>query len=253
MFELALNKVSKSYLSKNGSVVQAVEDVSIDLEQGRITCLVGPTGCGKTTILRLAAGLDEPDSGRIVFANNSQAQGASTGTGYLTQRHTLLPWLTARDNVGLPFKVSGISNGKSGSRVSGILQSLGLVDFADLYPHELSGGMQQRAAIGRLLAMDSRCWLMDEPFSALDERTRHHLQNLLIELNQTGGITVMFVTHSIDEAVYLADVIHVLSTGPGRIAASFEIEEEKPRDRLSPAFGRRMEEVRMKLEQVISG
>lgn len=251
MIELSLKNVSKSYLSKNNTVVRAAEDVSIDLLKGRITCLVGPTGSGKTTILRLAAGLDSPDSGQIVFENGGRANGAGPMTGYLTQHHSLLPWMTAGDNVGLPLKISGTDGRKIESRVKGILESLGLADFADLHPHELSGGMQQRAAIGRLLAMDSRCWLMDEPFSAVDERTRHHLQNLLIELNKSRGITVLFVTHSIDEAVYLADSIHVLSTGPGRVAASFELEEEKPRDRLSPEFGRRMEEVRMMMEQVI--
>jgi len=250
MIQLNFSNVSKSYRSTGGAEVRAAEDISLEVEQGRIACLVGPTGCGKTTILRLAAGLDGPDSGSISFgaAGNGETR---PKTGYLTQRHTLLPWMTARDNIGMPFRVSGAHGSKTGERVDSILESLGLGDFAHLYPHELSGGMQQRAAIGRLLAMDARCWLMDEPFSALDERTRHHPQNLLIELNRTKKITVMFVTHSIDEAVYLADRVYVLSTGPGRIVENFDLDEEKPRDRLSPAFGRRMEDVRMKLEQVI--
>jgi len=248
---IALAGVSKSFRAREGDVVAAVEEITFTVPPGSITCLLGPTGCGKSTILRLAAGLEEPDRGDIDVASGGKGPG-SPALGYLTQRHTLFPWLTAADNIALPLRLRGEREDRSRERSREIAGILGLSEFTGLYPYELSGGMQQRAAIGRLLASDAACWLLDEPFAALDERTRHRLQDLLLELNREGGFSTLFVTHSIDEAVYLADRIHILSGGPGRIVETLDLEDPRPRDRLSDLFGRRMEKIRKKLESVIA-
>lgn len=248
---IALAGVSKSFRARGGDVVAAVEEITFTVPPGSITCLLGPTGCGKSTILRLAAGLEEPDRGDIDVAAGGAAPG-NPALGYLTQRHTLFPWLTAAGNIALPLRLRGEGEDRSRERSREIAGTLGLSEFTGLYPYELSGGMQQRAAIGRLLASDAACWLLDEPFAALDERTRHRLQDLLLELNREGGFSTLFVTHSIDEAVYIADRIHILSGGPGRIVETLDLADPRPRDRLSDLFGRRMEKIRKKLESVIA-
>lgn len=240
---LSFSGVTKSFVSRDGEIVRAVEDVTFDVPRGSVSCLVGMTGCGKTTILRLAAGLETPDSGTIMSPSGE--------IGYLTQQHTLLPWITTADNIGLPLRIRGVDEAARTKRVSEIIDSLGLAGFCSLYPYELSGGMRQRAAIGRLMASDASCWLLDEPFSSLDERTRHQLQRLLLETATAAGVTVLFVTHSIDEAVWLADRIQIVSAGPGRIMESQEITEPRPRNRMSDAFGAKMEAVRKRLEAAI--
>jgi NitT/TauT family transport system ATP-binding protein len=247
---IVLSGVSKSFRSREGEVVPAVEKVSFGVPAGAIVCLLGPTGCGKSTILRLVAGLEEPDSGRseLVRGGNG-AEGLPAG--FLTQRHTLFPWLTAEKNIGLPLEVGGSGRERAHAVSREIMETLELSRFAGLYPHEMSGGMQQRAALGRLLATGTDCWLLDEPFAALDERTRHAMQDLLVRLAGERGITVLFVTHSIDEAVRIADRMHLFSTAPGRIVESFELDDPRPRDRLSDTFGEYMERVRRRLEKEI--
>jgi NitT/TauT family transport system ATP-binding protein len=247
---IVLSGVSKSFRSREGKTVPAVEKVSFRVPDRSIVSLLGPTGCGKSTILRLTAGLEEPDSGRSELVSDGDGAGGAD-VGYLTQRHTLLPWLTAEENVTLPLKIRGEGKERTRSLSREVLETLGLSKHAGLYPHEMSGGMQQRTALGRLLVMEAGCWLLDEPFAALDERTRHQLQDLLIELADERGITVLFVTHSIDEAVYIADRIHVFSAAPGRIVETLDLDDSRPRDRLSDSFGRQMERIRKKLEKEI--
>ena len=247
---ILLEGVSKSFRGRDGAVVRAVEGVSLAVPTGAVGCIVGPTGCGKTTILRLAAGLEQPDAGKIEVRCGGPG-GQAAPLGYLTQAHTLLPWLTAGENVALPLRLRGVDARAAAARGREILAALGLAGHAGLYPYELSGGMQQRAALGRLLASDAACWLLDEPFGALDERTRHHLQDLLLALVAERGTTVLFVTHAIDEAVYLADRVHVLSAGPGKVVESQDVTEPRPRDRLAAGFGRRLEAIRTRLEEAI--
>ena len=244
---IVLSGITKSYRGREGDVVEAVKGVSFGVAEGAVTCLLGPTGCGKSTILRLVAGLDEPSSGRIEKHAGKRAPG-ERNAAFLTQRHTLFPWLTAERNIGLPLEVRGEARDVVRTRTREIMESLGLSSFAGLYPHEMSGGMQQRAALGRLLATDSDCWLLDEPFASLDERTRHAMQDLLLRLAADRRVTVLFVTHSIDEAVYLADRIEIFSAAPGRIVESLSLGDEKPRNRLADSFGRVMEQVRRRLE-----
>jgi len=247
---IVLSGVSKSFRSREGEVVPAVEEVSFSVPEGAIVCLLGPTGCGKSALLRLVAGLEEPDSGRSeLFPGGSGKEGQPAGL--LTQRHTLFPWLTAEKNIRLPLEVRGSETGRADALSRGIMETLGLSRYAGLFPHEMSGGMQQRAALGRLLATETDCWLLDEPFAALDERTRHAMQDLLVRLAGEQGITVLFVTHSIDEAVRIADHMHLFSAAPGRIVESFELADPRPRDRLSNSFGEHMERVRRRLEREI--
>jgi len=247
---IVLSGVSKTFRSREGGTVPAVEKVSLRVTHGSIVCLLGPTGCGKSTILRLTAGLEEPDSGRSELIPDADGRSGPV-VGYLTQSHTLLPWLTAEHNIGLPLKIKGEEEDRTRSLCRAIMETLGLSGHAGLYPHEMSGGMQQRTALGRLLAMEADCWLLDEPFAALDERTRHRLQDLLVRLAGERGVTVLFVTHSIDEAVYIADGVHLFSAAPGRIVESLDLDGERPRNRLSDSFGRHMERIRRRLEEEI--
>jgi NitT/TauT family transport system ATP-binding protein len=227
-----------------------VERVSFCVPDRSIVCLLGPTGCGKSTILRLTAGLEGPDSGRSELVPDADGPEGPV-VGYLTQRHTLFPWLTAEENIRLPLKIKGEEQKRTHSLSREIMKTLGLSRHAGLYPHEMSGGMQQRTALGRLLAMEAGCWLLDEPFAALDERTRHRLQDLLVELAGERGVTVLFVTHSIDEAVYIANRVHVFSAAPGRIVETLDLDDSRPRNRLSDSFGRQMERIRKRLEKEI--
>ena len=244
---LSIFNIRKDFLTRDNQTVRAIDDVSFDAEAGKITCIVGPTGSGKSTLLRLIAGLDDPDAGKV-----SLHEALPAGSiGYMTQEHSLFPWLRVKANIGLPIDVKGESPEERDRTVRKIAGALGITDALDRYPYELSGGMQRRTALGRLMASGSGCWLMDEPFSALDDRTVHQLQRLLLKLVSENGKTVVFVTHSIDEAVFLGDRIIVLSAGPCRVADIFDNGLAHPRDRLSPEFGRLIETVRCRLETVI--
>lgn len=246
---LSLSNVRKEFLTQRGERVTALDSVTFEAAAGKITCIVGPTGSGKSTLLRLLAGLETPDAGMICV--NGAPQLSSQGIGYLTQEHSLFPWLRVKDNIGLPFDVKGIKPEERDRQIAGISTALGMAEALERYPYELSGGMQRRTSLGRLIASGVCCWLMDEPFSALDDRTAHQLQRLLLKIAAEHGLTVLFVTHSIDEAVFLADRIVVLSAGPGRVVDIYDINIDHPRNRLSSEFGSLLEAVRCRLESVI--
>jgi ABC-type nitrate/sulfonate/bicarbonate transport system ATPase subunit len=247
---ITLDKVSKEFLSRDGARIRALDGVSFHARRAGITCIVGPTGSGKSTVLRAVAGLEQADSGSVLVEGQAPS-GRKGGTGYLTQRHTLFPWMRVRENIGLPLTLREGLPRETVARVAEISALLGLSGSEDLFPHELSGGMQQRAALGRLLASDAGLWLMDEPFTALDERTRHQIQQLLVDLAHARLLTVLFVTHSIDEAVFLADRIVVLSAAPGRVVSTVDVPLPRPRNRLDPAYGTCMEQVRTSIESVL--
>ena len=213
---------------------EALRDASLRLEQGDFVALLGPSGCGKTTLLRLIAGLDAPDTGRIVWDDRPPAPGE---LGYVFQDATLLPWATALENVWLPLRLRGIDRAAALPEVRAALSRVGLDGFANARPRELSGGMRMRVSIARALVTRPRMLLMDEPFAALDEFTRHRLQEDLQTLWREAGCTVVFVTHSIYEAAFLARRIVLMTPRPGRIFREFSSNLPPGAEtRLAPAY-----------------
>ena len=194
--------------------VEALRDASLHLETSDFVALLGPSGCGKSTLLRLIAGLDQPDHGRLDWDGGPPAPG---DIGYVFQDATLLPWATAEDNVFLPLRLRGLSRDAAMPRVQAALHGVGLSGFEQARPNQLSGGMRMRVSIARALVTKPRLLLMDEPFAALDEFTRHKLQADLLDVWRQAGCTVVFVTHSIYEAAFLARRIVLMTPRPGRI------------------------------------
>jgi NitT/TauT family transport system ATP-binding protein len=219
---VALAGVSKTF--STGTIALAPTDLSITA--GSFTSIVGPSGCGKSTLLRLIAGLAPPTTGKIL-----RADGASpVATGFVFQDATLMPWATAAENVALPLRLAGTSAPEITARVGDAIERIGLGGFAEAYPRELSGGMKMRVSIARAIVTGPQLLLMDEPFAALDEFTRFKLNDDLLELWQRNRWTVVFVTHSIREAVFLSDRVIVMSPRPGRIVDDIAVDLPSPRD-----------------------
>ena len=205
--------------------VRALDPIDLVVREGEIVTLVGPSGCGKSTLLRLIAGLVQPCAGRIGLSPEAR----SAGLAFVFQNPTLMPWASVERNVRLPLDLSGVEPAQAQAKVRRALELVGLSDFVRLYPRELSGGMQMRASIARALVTDPRLLLMDEPFGALDEITRNRLDRDLSELCAREKLTVLFVTHSIYEAVFLSSRVLVMSARPGRIFEEVAIDEPQPR------------------------
>ena len=218
--------VSKTFA--NG--VTALADVSLDVQAGEFLSILGPSGCGKSTLLRLIAGLVQPTSGSI---DGPGGAGGKADLGFVFQEPTLMPWATALANVALPLKLRGMARSEREARAFVALGNVGLQGFERAWPRELSGGMKMRVSLARALVVEPRLLLMDEPFAALDEITRHRLNGDLLELWQRTAITVVFVTHSVFESVFLSQRIVVMAARPGRISAELSIAARYPR---SPAF-----------------
>ena len=233
---IEVKNINKSFKSKKTDNLSVLEGINLHIDDGEFVCLLGPSGCGKTTLLRLIAGLDQPSSGEII-ANGDKVDKPSGDRAVIFQQYSLFPWLTVLQNVTF-----GLEMTKKGSKEENIaaaeryLTSDGLIDFKDSYPHELSGGMKQRVAIIRSLLNHSPILLMDEPFSALDMQNRHKLQEQLIGVWKRFENTIVFVTHDVDEAVYLADKIVIMGKNPGRIENVVEVDMERPRKRDSQEF-----------------
>ncbi|QHC66907.1 ATP-binding cassette domain-containing protein [Rathayibacter sp. VKM Ac-2759] len=221
---VVVDAVTKTFAAKKAASVTALQDVSLQIAPGEFVSLIGPSGCGKSTLLRLIADLDEPSSGSItVFGKTARRARLDQEYGIAFQQAGLLPWRTIRANIALPLELHGVATAARRSRVDELLALVGLGDFADSYPDQLSGGMQQRVAIARALAESPRLLLMDEPFGALDEMTRERMQTELLRIRQETGAAVVFVTHSIPEAVFLSDRVVVMSPRPGRIRDVLDI------------------------------
>jgi NitT/TauT family transport system ATP-binding protein len=229
--------VGRAFATPSG-VVEAVRDLNLTIAQGEFCVIVGPSGCGKSTFLRMLAGLDSPTSGDLRI---SDAKGGVPTNAVVFQGRSLFPWLTISDNIGYGLKLRGTPRAERDEAVSRLLTVLGLAAFGNLFPHQISEGMRQRVAIGRALAVDPDLLLMDEPFGALDEQTRFILQEELLRIWETSGKTVVFITHSIDEAITLADRIVVMSAQPGTVRAIIDVPFSRPRSmesvRTDPAFG----------------
>jgi NitT/TauT family transport system ATP-binding protein len=229
--------------------IQALRDVSLDLAETDFVALCGPSGCGKSTLLRLIAGLDQPDEGSLTWDGGPPAPG---DIGYVFQDATLLPWATAEENVYLPLRLRGMSRDKAMPEVRTVLHRVGLNGFENARPRALSGGMRMRVSIARALVTRPRLLLMDEPFAALDEFTRHRLQADLLAVWQAAGCTVVFVTHSIYEAAFLARRIVLMTPRPGRIAREIASElSPGPETRLNPGYAALVAEVTHGLEQAL--
>jgi NitT/TauT family transport system ATP-binding protein len=218
----------------NGTL--ALEALDLAIHCGEFVSLLGPSGCGKSTVLRLIAGLVAPSAGAISWSGTRHAGRAGRdgrgghGVGFVFQEPTLMPWATALRNVTLPLELLGLDRAAAAKRAAAALESVGLAAFRDAYPRELSGGMRMRVSIARALVTDPPLLLMDEPFAALDEIARFKLNDELLALWHAGGHTVVFVTHSVFESVYLSSRIVVMSARPGRVAAEIAIDAPYPRD-----------------------
>lgn len=232
---LSARQVRKHFLAGNGDHVQAVQDFSLDVFENDFICIVGPSGCGKSTFLRMAAGLEPLSEGSILY-RNQPVQKPRREIGMVFQEYSLLPWRTVRDNVSLGPEIAGKSRAERRAIAEEYLTLVNLGDFAAAMPHELSGGMRQRVAIARALANEPDVLLMDEPFGALDAHTRILLQRELLRIREHHKTTIVFVTHSVDEAVYLADRVVVMTSRPGRIRTVLPVEIARPRDRADPVY-----------------
>ncbi len=229
-----LKNVSKNFKIQ-GKELEVIKDINLTINDGEFLTIVGPSGCGKTTVLRMIAGLDFPTNGEITD-DGALIVGPSPGRGFVFQQYSLFPWRTVLDNIAFGPEVRGVSEDERYINARNYIELVGLSGFEDSYPHELSGGMKQRVAIARALANDPQALLMDEPFAALDVQTRHKLQEELVKIWQEENKTIIFVTHNVDEAVFLADRVVVLSKSPGEIIKSYPIELRRTRDRTSPEY-----------------
>ncbi len=242
---IAVEGVSKTFRT-NASQIQALSDTSLTIGKGQFICLIGASGCGKSTLLRLIGGFEMPTQGHVRMWDADVA-GPGPDRGMVFQDYALFPWLTVRGNIAFGPKSRGLARREVLATTDRFMEMVGLTKFADAYPHQLSGGMKQRVAIARVLANDAQVILMDEPFGALDAMTRERLQEELLELWQRTGLTVVFVTHAIEEAILLADRVVVMTPGPGRIQSDNRIALSRPRDVASPDFNA----VRRELSQLL--
>jgi NitT/TauT family transport system ATP-binding protein len=224
---IAVQNLSKTYTTRRGPV-EAVRDSSFDVKSGEFVALVGPSGCGKSTILQIAAGLIPYNSGTVQVAG-TEAQAGRREVGLMFQSPVLLPWRTVLANVLLPMEVFGLNGAEAKSRAHELLEGVGLQGFDDKYPWELSGGMQQRASLARVLVYEPEILLMDEPFAAVDEFTREKLNVELANIHESYGRSVLYVTHNIQEAVFLSDRVVVMKPHPGEILDIIETNLPRPR------------------------
>jgi NitT/TauT family transport system ATP-binding protein len=223
---LALHGVGKTFPTGT----HALADLDFEVRAGEFLSLLGPSGCGKSTALRIIAGLTAPSQGHVEWLAEGLAADKARRIGFVFQEPTLMPWASVFDNVALPLVLKSVAGGTIASRVGAVLERVGLGKFAKAFPRELSGGMRMRVSIARALVTEPQLLLMDEPFAALDEITRFKLNNDLLQVWQASATTVIFVTHSVFESVYLSNRILVMSPRPGRISAELAIEAAYPRD-----------------------
>ncbi len=236
-YKIKVEGVSKTFTS-GGKVFPALDDVNLTVEDGKFVSIIGPSGCGKSTMFNIIAGLTPPTGGDV-FADGESIAGRAGYVGYMLQKDMLLPWRNILDNIILGLEVRGVPRKKAVGRALPLIEKYGLKGFEKHYPDELSGGMRQRAALLRTLLYDRDIMLLDEPFGALDAQTRLLMQNWLLEIWRDFGKTILFVTHDIDEAIYLADEIYVFTKRPGKIKAKIEVPIKRPRsagDMTTPEF-----------------
>lgn len=234
MAQIKIKSVNKIFTTADKEVV-ALKDINLEISAGQFVCLLGPSGCGKSTLLNAVAGFSLPSSGSIT-ADGKLVTAPGPERGMVFQEYALFPWMTVEQNIAFGLEIKGMDRAGIQQRVSALLAMLGLTDFKARFPKDLSGGMRQRVAIARVLALDSPIMLMDEPFGALDALTRRNLQDELLRIWSELKKTIIFVTHSIEEAIYLADRIIVMTYRPGTVKRDLVVELPRQRDPSSAEF-----------------
>jgi len=231
---LAVQDVGKTF-EVGGETVEALRSVNLVIDKGEFVCLIGASGCGKSTLLRIIAGFEQPSSGQVRVYDHP-VEGPGSDRGMVFQDYALFPWMSVRENIGFGPRQKGFGKPRVREIADEYINMVGLAKFADRYPHQLSGGMKQRVAIARVLANECEILLMDEPFGALDALTRESLQQELLDIWARTRVTVIFVTHSVEEAVLLSDRVVVMTAGPGHVEVDIPITLARPRDVSAPDF-----------------
>ena len=252
---IRIRNLSKSFVDRDDptNVVHAVRDFNLEIEEGEFVVVVGPSGCGKTTLLRCIAGLEEPTRGNVQLRGRPLG-GPGAERGYVFQSFALFPWRTVRRNIEFGLELKGMSKEEKRRISDEYIDLVGLQGFEDSHPKELSGGMQQRVGLARALVNDPEVLLMDEPFGSLDAQTRNIMQTEVLKIWERTHKTIIFVTHSVDESIYLADRVVVLTARPASIKAIFPVDLPRPRDRASDPFAHIRHEVLEDLtEEVLRG
>lgn len=226
--KLVIDQVGKVFSTKGGEMV-ALDRTSFKVKEGEFITILGPSGCGKSTILRIVAGLEEPSSGHV-YLDGHEVKGPGPDRGMVFQSYTLYPWLTVEDNIAFGLKLKGTSQRQCKEVAQHYLELIGLSGFEKHYPIQLSGGMKQRVAIARALANDPEILLMDEPFGALDAQTRSIMQEILLKAWEESKKTILFITHDVEESIFLADSVYVMTARPGRLKENIPVSLPRPRD-----------------------
>jgi NitT/TauT family transport system ATP-binding protein len=245
---LEIDRLGRQFAGEPGPVT-ALRDISLKIHRREFVCVIGPSGCGKSTLIRIIAGLDEQTSGRMLV-DNKETSGPCPERGMVFQGYTLFPWLTVKRNIMFGLEMEGMQRDQADAEARQWIELVGLGKFANTYPHQLSGGMKQRVAIARALAPNPRVLLMDEPFGALDAQTRAQMQAHLLEIWRNVDVTILFITHDLDEAVFLADRIVVLKANPGEIQEIIEVPVPRPRS-LAQSSSREFLATRRRLDELI--
>ncbi|WP_078543338.1 ABC transporter ATP-binding protein [Litchfieldia alkalitelluris] len=235
--KLVIDNVGKIFQTKSGEVV-ALDKTSFSVEEGEFVTILGPSGCGKSTILRVVAGLEEPTSGHV-YLDGKQIKGPGPDRGMVFQSYTLYPWLTVEENITFGLQLKGVSKKQQKEVSNHYINLIGLKGFENHYPIQLSGGMKQRVAIARALANDPEILLMDEPFGALDAQTRTIMQEILLKVWEESKKTILFITHDVEESIFLGDSVYVMTARPGRLKQNIKVPIARPRtyqDKASEEF-----------------
>jgi NitT/TauT family transport system ATP-binding protein len=246
---LTVGNLEKRFDTGDNEVL-ALSGIDLNVEEGEFVSLLGPSGCGKSTLLRIVAGLTPATNGRLLLSGK-EVTSPGSDRAVVFQEYALFPWMTVRDNTEFGLEARGVAADERHKISDRLLSVVQLVEFADKYPHQLSGGMKQRVSIARALAVDPSLLLMDEPFGALDAQTRSVLQDVLLGIWEQFRKTIIFVTHSIDEAIYLSDRVAIMTARPGRIKDVIHIDKKRPRDLGSTAMARIRRDIRDVLREEI--
>ncbi len=259
-FAISIENVSHAYARPDEGAVATLDNVSLGVRKGELLCLIGPSGCGKSTLLNIVGGLVRPASGTIKINGRPIIGPSPKDIAFVFQENTLFPWNTVRDNIKVGLEFQGVPPAERKNRAEEAIEAVGLSEFAQNYPHQLSGGMKQRASLARALSLRTDILLMDEPFASLDEQTRTYLGEELSILLATTNKTIVLVTHSLSEAVFLADRVVVMTARPASIKATIEVPESHPREpgfMASPRFAELRNELyaqlRAEIEKTVGG